>query len=342
VWLEDAVQPSPLSFMPVKTNAQGRAVFERLASGRYRVWTKTAERCGNQELTTSRLVAASGSGEARLRLVIGGRAAFRITSPLGPVTGRNVHVSPDTPPQAPWQARYADYLPRSRQMLIPSTSASTCSGATDSDGRVVLTPFPPGPARLRVMLFNSSFTARLNVPESGREMVIEVPDGLMPVKVTDQISHRPVQAQVVWLGGGGRVEAATNANGDALLEAVGMTGGTLTISARDYQTLEGSFDETPGTEQEVALTPLPSSTVTVRVVNSDGEGLGRAVVELLARGAADVPEFVVTDAKGAVTFTDVPPGPLQFSAHADGFTPATAGIAEDARASIAIALKRIQ
>jgi hypothetical protein len=340
VWIEDAVQPSPLSFMPVKTNAEGRAVFERLASGRYRVWTKTAERCGNQELTLTRLQSTSGSGVTRMRLVIGGRAAFRITSPLGPVTGRNVYASPDTPPQAPWQFRYADAFPRPRQLPIVPSSVSSCSGATDADGRVVLTPFPPGQARLRVILFNSSFTARLSVPASGREMVVEVPDGLMPVKVTDQTSREPVQAQVVWVGGGGRVEASTNANGDALLEATGATGGTLTISARGYQTLEGSFDETPGTLQEVALMPLPSELVTLRVVNSDGEALAGAVVELLTRSLSDPAEFVAANAKGIATFTGVPPGQLQFSAHADGYTPATVRVAEDARASILITLTR--
>ena len=64
VWIEDAVPPTPLSFQPVKTNEQGRAVFDRLAAGRYRVWTKTVDRCaGRVELTISRLVAVGGRGD---------------------------------------------------------------------------------------------------------------------------------------------------------------------------------------------------------------------------------------------------------------------------------------
>src|SRR4030095_13647221 len=98
------------------------------ASGRYRVWTKTAERCGNMELTVSRLVSAGGSGEVRMRLADGGRAAGWGTSPLGLVTGRNVYVSPDTPSQAPWLMRYADYFPRPRQVQVPPTAASACGG----------------------------------------------------------------------------------------------------------------------------------------------------------------------------------------------------------------------
>lgn len=337
VWLEDAVQPSPLSFMTVKTNEQGRAVFERLASGRYRVWTRTAERCGRQELTIARLVSTGDRGVAQTRLVIGGRAVFRITSTLGPVAGRAVFVSPDAPPQSPWQARLLTFVPR-RSFVVP-TSSPVCSGVTDADGHVVLTPFPPGPSQLRVNLFNSSYIVRLNVQDKG-EMPIVVPDGLIPVRVTNRTNQQPVQAQVAWVGGGARVEATATANGDVLLEAVGATGGTLTISARDYQTLEGRFDQTPETQQEVALVPLPTTRVVVRVVSTDGEAIARAVVELIARGPADAAEFVAADAKGMAAFVDVPPGPLQFSAHADGFTPATVRIAEEGRASIVITLTR--
>lgn len=337
VWLEDSVQPSPLSFMAVKTNEQGRAVFERLGSGRYRVWTRTAERCGGQELTIARLVSAGGSGAAQTRLVIGGRAMFRITSTLGTVAGRAVFASPDAPPQSPWQARLLTSMPPGA--FVPTISPPRCRGVTDADGRVVLTPFPPGPAQLRVNLFNSSYIVRVNVPDR-REMPIAVPDGLIPVRVTNRINQQPLQAQVTWVGGGATVEATATANGDALLEAVGSTGGTLTISAREYQTLEGKFDQTPETQQEVALVPLPSARLTVRVISSDGEAIARAVVELLARGPADASEFVVADAKGMAAFAGVPPGPLQLRAHADGFAPATLRITEEGRASIVISLAR--
>ncbi len=303
VWLEDSVQPSPLSFMAVKTNEQGRAIFERLGSGRYRVWTRTVDRCNNrQELTIARLASTGDRGIAQTRLVIGGRAMFRITSTLGPVAGRAVSVSPDAPQQSPWQARLVMFSPRRPPPLLP-TSPPACSGVTDADGRVVLTPFPPGPSQLRVNLFNSSYRVRLNVPD-GREMPIVVPDGLIPVRVTDRITQQPVQAQVTWVGGGTTVEASATANGDVLLEAAGVTGGTLTISARNHQTLEGRFDQTPETLQEVALTPLPSATLTVRVVGSAGDAVGGALVELVARGPADASEFLVADAKGTATFVD--------------------------------------
>jgi hypothetical protein len=337
VWIEDAALPSPLSFQPVRTNEQGRAVFDRLAPGRYRVWTRTAERCaGRVELTLSRLVAV-GSAATRARLVVGGRATFKITTVLGALYSRSVTLAPDAPATSPWQSRIADSL--SRRLPNIFGSPSSCGGVTDSEGRVTLTPFPPGPAQLRVSLFNSIYIARVTVPENGAEMAIAIPDGLTPVHVTDQISRQPVAAQVIWVGGGGRVEAAATPNGDVLLEGVGKVGGALTISAREYQTLEGQFDETPETQQEVALMPSPIARVALRVVSSDGDAIPAAVVELLARGAGDAAEFVAADAKGVATFLDVPEGPLQFGAHADGFASSTVRVAEDARVSIVISLK---
>ena len=222
---------------------------------------------------------------------------------------------------------------------MPSLSPPTCSGATDGNGQVKLAPYPPGPSQVRVRMFNSSYTVRVNVPEGGREVTIAVPDGLQPVRVIDEASKNPVAfADVVWVGGAGRVEALTTANGDALLEAVGSAGGTLTVSAREYQTLEGRFEETPGTLQEVALSPLPTARLTVRVISSDGKALDGALVELLARGPGDVAEFTATDAKGMTTFLDVPPGQLRFTARAEGFKPATVQIAEESRVSIVITL----
>jgi hypothetical protein len=338
VWIEDAIQPSPLTMVTVKTNDQGRATFDRLALGRYRVWTRFIDKCHGAEPTMSRLVVTSNSGAARLRMVIGGRVALRITTTLGPVLGRSVTVTPDPPPQPTSQL----VGPSGRRMPLLSTMSRSCAGVTDSDGRVVLTPFPAGPAQLRVTLFNSSYIANLNVPESGREIAIAVPDGLIPVKVISRTTQHPVEAQLTWVGGGGRVETYTNANGDALMEGVGTAGGTLTINAREHQTVEGVFDETPDTMQEVALTPSPSARVSVRVVRDEAKVPGDAVVELLARGPADVAEFAATDPKGMATFTDVPPGPLQFRAHADGFAPATVRIEEDGRSSIVITLTRAQ
>ena len=338
VFIEDAARPSPLSFPVARTNEQGRAVFDRLASGRYRIFTETPERCVRNYLTVSRLITAGGNASTRTRIIVGGRAAVRIMSSIGPMAGRGAFITPDAPSDAPWQPRYADMMMQPRRLPPSLNSPPSCGGVTDTDGRITLAPFPPGPAQLRVGLFNSAFITRVTVPENGREMVIAVPDGLMPVRVTDASTRQPIAARLTWAGGGGRVEASTTPNGDSLLEGVGTTGGTLTIEARGYQTLEGTFTETPETLQEVALLPLPATRLEVRVVNNDGGPIAGAVVALLPRGPGDATEFAAANAKGVATFSEVPPGPLRFSAHSEGFTSASIAIAEESRASIVIPL----
>jgi hypothetical protein len=340
VWLQDASQPSPLSFPMVRTNEEGRAVFDRLAAGRYRVSTQTPERCGPQHLTVSRLANVGSSGASRLRLVAGGRVAVRITSVVGPMSGRSVSLSPDAPGEPPWRLRIVDSMAR-RNMPIPAGSPQACGAITDNDGRITLTPFPPGPAIVKVRMFNSTYVTRATVPEGSGEIAIAVPDGMIPVRVINRANQSPLSAQIVWSAGGGRVEAGTTANGDALIEGAGAAGGTMTISAREFQTLEGAFAETPDTQQEIALLPAPSARLTVRVVNEAGDAVG-AIVQLLPRGAADAPEFTAADPKGVAVFINVPAGPLQFSAHAAGFKTAAIRVAEEDRASITITLIRAQ
>jgi hypothetical protein len=341
VWLEDANQPSPLAFPPVRTNDAGRAVFDRLAAGRYRVSTQTPERCGAQQLTLSRLANVGGNGASRLRLVVGGRVAVRITSAVGPMFGRSVRLSPDSPAEAPWRLPILDSLAR-RGVPIPASSPPSCGAVTDNDGRITLTPFPPGPAIVKVRMFNSTYVTRVTVPDGSGEIVIDVPDGMIPVRVTNRANQSPLSAQIVWSAGGTRVEASTTANGDALIEGTGAAGGTMTISAREFQTLEGAFAETPETQQEIALVPAPSARLAVRVVNDAGDAIRDAIVQLLPRGAADAPEFTTTDSKGVAAFMNAPAGPLQFSASAAGFKTAALRVAEEDRASIAITLSRAQ
>lgn len=202
-----------------------------------------------------------------------------------------------------------------------------------------MSPFPAGPADVRIPLINSTYLTRINVPESGREVVIEIPDGLIPVKVIDHDNRDPIGgARVLWTGGGSRVEAATNANGDALLEATGATGGTLSLSANDYVTVEGAFAETPGILQEVSLTRSPSSRMMVRVVSSSGEPIAGAAVLLSSSRPGDPAEIAATDARGVAQLQDVPPGGLRITAAAQGFATGQHSIAAADRGPITLTL----
>ena len=341
VWIEDAAPQSPLSFRPLKTNPQGRAVFDRLAAGRYRVWTTARRLCGNQPLTLARVISVGGNGTVHVRIVIEGRAAFRVVSPLGPVNGKTLRATPDTNAIAPWQRVFLDAATMVRRPLTPLARPSSCSGTTDADGRVTLSSFPPGPAMIEVRLFNSTYVKRVTVPEGDREIPIEIPDGLLSVRVTNQRSNEPIgNAQVVWTGNGSRVEASTNGNGDALLEAVGTSGGSLAITAPNYQPLEASFTEPPATVQEVALPPGAATRLQVKVVSASGAALANAVVELAPTDAMDVSDIAVTDTQGAATFVDVPGGTLSLTASAAGSLPATLRVPRDNRDALVLTLSQ--
>ena len=330
VHVDDVRPRSPLAFRPVRTNQQGRATFDRLATGRYRVSATAAERCANVLLTASRVVAVSGSGTVETPLVVGGRATFRITSPLGPARGVLISASPNVPPPPP-------------PSPFPYRSTSFgCRGATDADGRVTLTNFPPGPAHLDVHMANSTYVRQIDVPPDGREVAIVIPEGFLPVRVVKALNNQPVPgATITWTGSGGRVEATPTASGDALLEGVGTTAGTLAVSAQGYQPAEEQLTEPPGIPHSVALRPLPPAVnLRLRVLTTSGEPLPKAVVELISANPTAVPRVAVTDAKGVVAFSDVPSGSIQLIASAEGFVTSTMRIEEDRTREVVFTLSR--
>ena len=215
-----------------------------------------------------------------------------------------------------------------------------CGGLTDADGRITLAGLPPGATRVSVFMFNSTFSRVVTVPEDGREILIEIPDGLLPVRVTDRATARSVgSARLTWMGGGGFVEAVTNPNGDALLEAVGAAGGTLRINARDYEEVEGGFAETPTAHQEVTLKPLQRRII-VRIVASPGERVPGAVVHLLPATPSEPGEIVVTDRFGMATVFDGGTGPLRISVTADGFAAAVVQMPEESRPEVVVTLSK--
>jgi hypothetical protein len=64
------------------------------------------------------------------------------------------------------------------------------------------------------------------------------------------------------------------------------------------------------------------------VITPFDEPLPNAVVQLISANPAAVPRVAVTDAKGVVTFSDVPSGSLQLIASADGFVTSTMRLEE--------------
>jgi len=341
VSIEDVRSPSPLSFTPARTNHLGRATFDRLAPGRYRLRARVVGYCGNRMLSVARLVSVGGSGTLLTRLVIGGRATFRLTSAFGPLRGISVSASPDSGPPAPpaWLRSRSDVPAFAGRPMGPFTFQTSCVGFTDEDGRVTLNNFPPGPARVDVQLRNSTYVRQVDVPDGLRAIAIAIPDGFLPLHLTHAITNEPVTtAAITWTGGGARVEAKASGNGDALLEGMDPTGGTLAITASGYEPAELKLSEPTTIVQELALMPAPATSLRPRVITTSGEPVPNAVVELLPANPIEAGHVAVADAKGFVSFSDVPPGALRLVASADRFVTAAMQVAGDSRSDIVLTL----
>jgi hypothetical protein len=327
VFIEDPRPRSPMMFSPARTSPQGRATFNRLAAGEYRVWSTAVEPCAGIWFSASRVVAVRGNGTVAIPLVIGGHGTFRVTSRFGPAAAVRVSASPDTP--TPLSSPPIRSIP------------SGCRGVTDADGRVTLSTFPPGPAHVAVSLTNSTYARQVDVPRDGREVAITIPDGFLPVHVVND-RNEPVQgATSIWRGGGAEVQATTTATGDALLEGVAPGGGTLMVSAPQYRPTEEPLAEPPGTLHTVALSRLPPpARLRVRVTTTAGEPLRDAVVELSSLDSAAVPRVALTDRNGVVVLDDLPSGSIQLIASADGFVTSTMQVATDSAREVAFALSR--
>jgi hypothetical protein len=189
---------------------------------------------------------------------------------------------------------------------------------------------------------NSTYVRQIQVPPDGREVAVVIPEGFLPVRVINALKNQPIAgATITWTGSGARVEATATASGDALLEGVGTAAGTLAASAQGYQPAEEQLTEPPGVPHTIALKPLPPSlNLRPRVITASGDPVPNAVVELISANPAEVPRVAVTNARGVVTFSDVPSGSLQLIASADGFVRSTMRIEEDRTSEVVFTLSR--
>jgi hypothetical protein len=331
---EVAVRPL-LATRRARTDGNGRASFDRLGEGRYRVGTRTNGRCGSAHLWVSRVVAVSGKRTMLTRLVVGGTAAVRLSSPFGPLAGVTVDVSPETGrPAAPAMAT-------ARAPVTSIVGDAACRGTTDSDGRLTLRTFPPGPARVRLPGPNSTYVRRISVPSDGREIPLLVPDGFLQVRVVDARDKRGIgNASIAWTGGGADVEARTVASGDAILEGVTALSGRLTVTASRYTTAELHLSDVSAVPVEVPLTLAPDTTLRIRVVGMDGRPLSGALLVLDSFTPGQVGYRALTDDNGMFTLGNAPPGMLQLTTRSEGADDVTTTLAPERRGDVTIVMKR--
>jgi hypothetical protein len=336
VTLEDVALPPLLGSRRLRTDGNGRATFDRLGEGRYRVSARTIGRCGPVLLPVGRVVSVPGSGTLLTRLVVGGSAAFRLSSPFGALAGVTAEVAPETGSRP--EGLRAPNLPAAAVMRI--NTDVPCRGTTDADGRMTLRTFPPGPARLRIARPNSSYLRRVAVPGDGREIAVTVPDGFLQVRVVAAHDQRPIgNASITWTGGEAQVEARTVASGDAVLEGVATLSGRLTVAADRYQTVEAHLSETSALPIEVALTLTPETALRIRVVRETGRPVLGAVLTLEPTNPMQVGYVAATDANGMFTLAGAPAGTLRLTTIAEGLDRVTTLLAPDRRGDVVVTLK---
>lgn len=337
VMVADVQANSPLTVRSVRTDRQGRATFERLGPGRYRVSTPMLDGCnGRSVLPAGEQITVNGTGNAAVRIVLGGSAALRITSPQGVLGGRTVSVSPAASEDA--NARTV-MMPGKPPIVLPPPS---CGAGTDGDGRATFTHLPEGAARVSVRMHQSTFERRVELRGNGDEATIVVPDGVMQVRVVNAATGQPVErASVTWSGGGYRIMATTTGSGDVLLEGVGDSPGAIEVSAPGFLDSKGEVAALAA-PLEVALTPVPSGIRDVRVVADTGEAIANAIVLLAPATIFDVGVYAATDKNGVVRFANVAPAAARVEVQAEGFVGAAVNLPANSDAPVTLTLSRVR
>ena len=336
ITIEPVAPFSALTPRLVNTDKQGRASFDRLAAGRYRVNATAVDPCnGGPRLPASRLVSVNGTGEVHQRIELDGMVRLVVTSPYGPLAGVTASVTPDSGEQPAASP--------SRGPARPIMMPPRCVGTTDADGRVSFTHVPPGPIRIEVRSGNSTHQRRANVRSFGPELPIAIPNGFLQAQVTNESTGRPVGgAAITWSGDGYRVRSDSNGTGAALLEGVGDGAGSIEVSANGFAADGAKVTLTQSGTYEVTLRPNPPPGRRVRVVGPAGEPVAAAIVELLPPAVLDVGVIAVTDAKGAAVFPNAPPGALSAIASADGFAPVSFSLPGGTDAPVVVTLAKLR
>jgi hypothetical protein len=110
------------------------------------------------------------------------------------------------------------------------------------------------------------------------------------------------------------------------------------VTAPGFQPAEERLPEPPGILHDVALMPLPDTSLRVSVVTESGEALPDAVVEVVPENPFVAPQIAVTDAKGVGTFLDAPAGTLRVTPIASGYLASTMRISQANRLSAVVTL----
>ena len=344
VTVVDTAALTPFQIPDALTDAEGRAMFDRLPRGTYRLIAEGGDPCGPGTPGAERVVEVPAQGRRDETLVVGGaRVTLEVTREGAALAGIPIVLEPERaaprwPSWWPTPSRPVREAPRYFDRL-----RSRCSGSTDGEGRLGMSNVPFGPARVTVHLANASWSRVASIPIGGRLLRVDVPARAVSLRVVRADTGAPVAAaEVGWDSAQGSVRARATETGDVLLDGVPQGAGTFSVTAAGFVPIERELGALPDGPQELGLTRLAPPFVLVRVSDADGAPIENAVVYLDLQDGADDDAAAPTDPHGVARFDVRRPAAVQVTAWASGYARAStsAALRQDADDAIAITLQR--
>jgi hypothetical protein len=321
VFLDDGKIMGPFVIPPAKTDTEGVVRFDRLVPGTYRLRTRGLERCPLWYPMVQRLVKV-GRGDVHERVILDLvnvtlRFAFRGTA----VSVASVTIkSESSPPVMPSWLRDADPFLAFRFRVFADPGEPACQGDADRSNSFNFVNVPSGDAVVNAMLGSSRWTRKIKVPPHGGEIVVQPSDGIAPLRVIAADDGAPVSgAGVTWQSGGTEVEAASQANGEVLLQAISPGAGRMTVRLPGFRTVARDVAAPPDVLQEIPLERNSTVQWSCRVLDESGKPISGAVVHFLPNDRMEAPIVVTTDANGVARFIEVRLGAARVMVMAPGY-----------------------
>jgi hypothetical protein len=325
---------SPDQFPAMLSDSAGRATFDRLGSGRYRVSARASRLCGYVRPVVARWVTVGGNASVRQRLQIAGvQMSVRLTTAGAPLASAPLSLSADV--AEPSVPSWLTDPNRGRLFSPPVYSSTGCEGMTDKDGVATIQYVPAGPAKISVPFVSSTFVRRVSIPPEDGELALDIPTGIASLRIIDAGTGEPATAALVqWLSGGSEVVARVPATGDVLFEGIRDGSASVIVTKQGYEPLKAELPGPPPTLHTIALRRRPDRTLQCRVQTEDGDPIANAVVEIVSSDPLRPVHLAGTDARGLVLFADLPEGTLRLTASADGYVSARAAVSIPAAATL--------
>jgi hypothetical protein len=307
---------SPLKEVVAKTDADGRAVLDRLGPGRYRLRVGGTGFANGPPELASEWFTIDGGGDIREEIVVGG-VELRLTVGSGgvPLAHCNVSITADVP-ATEQRGVVATVNSPAGVRLLNTPFRPSARGSTGADGVVILRDVHIGPSHLSVSFPDAvTWTSPLMIPERNLDLTVNVPDTSAALLVRDERTLEVIRSlNVIWTAAGDVTvrNGPPAPDGTVTLRGLPTGLGKLTVSSGlPYETTVLALETPAAIPSEVLLKPVDPTTLRGRVVGDDLQPLKDAAFEFIRAEPPAMRFFGVTSEDGAIDrpFGGARPGP---------------------------------